>query len=254
MVSLQVSNSLDDLSDGGLLFEFVDFRITSLEPSFGPIDGSTLVSIRSHLFSPSATEGHFCVFGTLDPVGATFVDTGLIVCVTPQSARGALSVHLRLDAAIVEVPFVFSFEEPLPVVDLHPTSGPELGGTTVVVRGSGFSDHPRIYCRFNRMQVPSRIISTSLFSCATPASEVVSGIQFQVVRGEEGALVWNGTFLYELGAQVAALSPSRGPAEGGTRVAVNGAHFSSRASQLGYLRCRFNNTDVPAEYLAPTTI
>ena len=55
-------------------------------------------------------------------------------------------------------------------------------------------------------------------------------------------------FEYEVDVKLHSLTPARGPSEGGSKMIVSGEHFSKRAARLGILKCRFNTTDIIAEY------
>ena len=53
-------------------------------------------------------------------------------------------------------------------------------------------------------------------------------------------------FTYRPAAAVSSVWTVRGAMEGGTPVPVQGSGFSQAAEALGALRCRFNETSVPA--------
>ena len=50
------------------------------------------------------------------------------------------------------------------------------------------------------------------------------------------------------------VTPSAGPALGGTPVTLVGAHFSSRSAELSYLLCRFNETTSQAVWRNSTVV
>ena len=58
------------------------------------------------------------------------------------------------------------------------------------------------------------------------------------------------TFEHIKWPKLIAITPSQGPSLGGTKAIISGSDFSERASQLGYLFCKFNTTVVPATFLS----
>ena len=64
--------------------------------------------------------------------------------------------------------------------------------------------------------------------------------------------VW--PFEYQAAATVVSVTPSSGPAAGGTNVMLVGTHFSSRAATLSYLRCRFNLTSAVAHFVNDSVV
>ena len=62
------------------------------------------------------------------------------------------------------------------------------------------------------------------------------------------------SFTYRPAPAVSSVWPTRGVAEGGTPVTVLGSGFSSSASSMGALLCRFNTTIVVAEYVSESAL
>ena len=254
-VTLEVANTPPAFSNDHNTFEFVHVTVTSISPMSGPLTGNTLLSVSGSGFAPSFTLGLQCVFvGVLD-TNAVTAGAGMIACPTPPVQHATTAVlRLRFDGSEVDTGFKFSYEPPVPVYDIEPRSGPRAGGTTVLVLGKYFTSTPAMFCRFGDMHTPTKLISSSRLTCISPPSVLASNITFELVKGTFGPSEYVDFFEYEVETSIFALTPERGPREGGTRLMLSGEGFSHRAARLGTLRCRFNATDVVAEFLSSRSV
>ena len=77
---------------------------------------------------------------------------------------------------------------------LSVVSGPVLGGTTLVVQGSGFVNAARVdmLCRFGRFSVPASFVSSTQLRCTSPTAELASAaalLSFDFSE-DDGVSVW----------------------------------------------------------------
>ena len=183
------------------------------------------------------------------------ISTREIVCRTPPTPSPTVSsLRLRIDGAEVDVGFTFSFDAPPPIHDIQPRSGPQAGGTSVLVLGRLFTASPALFCRFGDMHTPTALESTERLTCITPPVAMTGNVTFELVRGPFGPTVYADYFEFEPSTMLFALTPDRGPREGGSRMIISGEAFSYRAARLGMLQCRFNTTNVVAEFISTRTI
>lgn len=135
------------VSDPPLAFEYIEGGpgqpvTTSIDPSSGPATGGTEVCISGENFVPGETIVHI---GT-ETVPANEVEVnvdGTMACfVTPPHAPGVVDVTVETPGGVSDPPLDFEYLEGGPgqpvATDIEPDSGPETGGTTVVIVGDNF--------------------------------------------------------------------------------------------------------------------
>ena len=104
----------------------------------------------------------------------------------------------------------------LPVVlDAAPSRIPATSRSLVIVRGANF--HPASTCRFGDQEIAAAYVSSSLLKCAAPP-RVPSDVLLQISAFGGPYSATFARITYEADVSVLSLSPSRGPAAGGTSV------------------------------------
>ncbi|MEO3772206.1 IPT/TIG domain-containing protein [Micromonospora sp. B9E7] len=193
--------------------------ITGLAPPSGPTVGGTTVTITGTGFTGVLAvdfNGLPSTGFTVDPAGTT------ISVVTPPNPAGPALVELVFPAGRVTAP-PFTYIPPT-ITSIVPNSGPNTGGTTVTITGTGFTG------------------ATGVTFGDTPGTDVVvdpSGTSLTVVTppGPVGpvdvAVLLPGAnadapggFTYLAAAPTAsAITPNEGPQSGGQTVTITGAGF-----------------------------
>ncbi|MBM4318597.1 MAG: hypothetical protein FJ125_01215, partial [Deltaproteobacteria bacterium] len=121
---------------------------------------------------------------------------------------------------------------PLPVVTaLVPDHGPESGGITVEVRGTGFS------AGITRIYIGSNLLRNARFDAGqgTITGQVPAGngvVPVHAANLEVNGPALEQGFTYDPPPQPSAVQPSSGPASGGTRITVLGSGFQQGARVL----------------------
>lgn len=217
---------------------------------------------------------------------------------TPRRFSAAISGGPELEQGLV-----FTYTDRAAVAALQPEMGPTRGGTVVNVVGVNFADTAIVLCRFGSViTTASEFVSTGRVTCVSPAVPVGTGRvhlevsdhgmvggggnvgeysdkgsveldTFPAEPGDDPALWTNSgvVFSYTEDAEVLAVFPSAGPADGGTRVSLSGFGFEA----LPELGCRFGRAtaslgdngvmlgltieisgsqDVSATYVSPTEV
>ena len=136
----------------------------------------------------------------------------------------------------------YEYHEDVAVVGTVPSRGPLAGGTRVAVTGSNFRPDG-LQCRFGSATAQSgdvRFVSTTMIECISPAALNPGSVALEVSVNEGYAFTAQGrSYLYETGAIVESVYPSRGfTGEQGQVVTVTGQHFEATER----LSCRFGRT------------
>ncbi|MBQ1017475.1 IPT/TIG domain-containing protein [Micromonospora sp. D93] len=194
--------------------------ITGLTPPSGPTVGGTTVTITGTGFNGVAAvdfNGLPSTGFTVDPAGTT------ISVVAPPNPAGPALVELVFPAGRVTAP-TFTYIAPT-ITSIVPNTGPNTGGTTVTITGTGltgatgvsFGDNPGT----NLVVDPS---GTSLTVVTPPG--LPGPVDVTVLIPGADATVPDG-FTYVSAAPVAAsITPDEGPESGGQTVTITGAGFS----------------------------
>lgn len=228
---LYISNNGLDFEDTKL-FVRVDARNYTLAfaPVKGPDVGGTLVSIA--VPSPLALEGYrYCKFD-LEIVNA-MVDPikRVLMCRSPPRRIGPGLVSLKVSHDSInfygaEMPFEYMATPT--IYNITPSSGPQTGGTPVMVLGSDFQTS-NMFCRFkfddDSQIVRARALSSSQLVCSSP-NQRMSGLAIVDVsiNGVDFTST-NTRFRYYSPVRLFSALPHRGPEGGGTRITVFGFGF-----------------------------
>lgn len=114
------------------------------------------------------------------------------------------------------------------VTSVSPTTGPESGGTAITITGKYFQDGVNVTIGGNPA-TDVVITSTTTLTATTPAG--APGPQDIVVSLGESGDTGTGLFTYTAAAPtVSGISPTSGPAAGGTSVTITGTGFVSGAT------------------------
>ena len=168
-----------------------------------------------------------------------------MACTTPAADTAHIaSVVITLDGATITLPFDFTFSASPVVYDILPRSGPQAGGTSVTVAGQLFAPSIPIFCRFDTVISPARMLDAITLLCISPQSLREGSVAFAIHQGLHGQATESHFFEYVPGARILTLTPSQGPSEGQTRLIIEGQHFSRRAAEYGILMAKFNTTVV----------
>ncbi|RQX19535.1 hypothetical protein DDE19_03815 [Micromonospora ureilytica] len=193
--------------------------ITGLTPPSGPTAGGTTVTITGTGFNGVAAvdfNGLPSTGFTVDPAGTT------ISVVAPPNPAGPALVELVFPAGRVTAP-TFTYIAPT-ITSIVPNTGPNTGGTTVTITGTGltgatgvnFGDNPGT----NLVVDPS---GTSLTVVTPPG--LPGPVDVSVLIPGADATAPDG-FTYVSAAPVAAsITPDEGPESGGQTVTITGAGF-----------------------------
>lgn len=199
--------------------------VTGLSPNHGPDAGGTTVTINGTGFASGAT----AYFGPT-AVATTFVNASTLTATAP-AGNGSLDVRVALNGSYsaLNAADVYTYGPPT-VTSISPTSGPLAGGTAVTVTGTDFATGATV--SFGTAASPS-VSVTSPTSLTAIAPAGAAGTVDVTVSTSAGVSATGAAdrFTYTSGAPtVSSLSPTSGPAAGGTTVTVTGTNFTTGAT------------------------
>ena len=221
-VTTASGGSSDGTGNGG--YEYVPApTVTGVNPSFGPAVGGTTVDVNGTSFLGGVSAVDFG--GTPATNIAVVSDTELTVTAPPGDSTVDVTVEGAGGPSAVNPADEFRYD-PLPVVtSVSPSAGPESGGTTVTISGTGFSDATAVTIGATAALNFTVISDTQIFA-TVPAG---TGINDVSVTGPDGTSVTVAAdeFTYLPQPTVTTVSPTSGPQSGGTSVTISGAGFTA---------------------------
>ncbi|TFD46207.1 choice-of-anchor G family protein [Cryobacterium frigoriphilum] len=214
--------------------------LTSLVPDNGPETGGTAVTITGTGFTGATSV-------TIDAVGVPFVvvsDTE-ITFTTPAHAPATVPVIVTGPGGTSgALPFTFTDVPDAVITGLAPTNGPEAGGTTVIVTGTGFTDATAV--TFDGLfGTGFTVDSDTQITVVTPAH--APGPADVVVLAPNGNSA-PGVFTFDPLPVLTGIDPSSGPQTGGTAVTLTGSGFT------GATAVTVDGVSVPFVVVSDTTI
>ena len=224
--------------------------IDHISPVAGDPAGGTIVVITGNAFTGSGSVN----FGANAAVTFNIDSDSQITAVSPAGI-GTVSVWVATaigaTSATAGPPFAYSAPPPPPqVTGVAPNSGSTLGGTSVVISGAGFTGAAAV--AFGATAAANfNIDSDTQITATSPAS--TAGTVDISVTGATGTSSASGADRFSFAVPtpaVTAISPSSGPAAGGTNVTVTGTSLSgATAVTFGTTGATFivnSDTDISA--------
>jgi len=209
-------------------YEEVPFpRIAGVSPSSGPASGSTTVIITgSGFYGVDSVR-----FGGKPGWSLRVLDDSRLTVMTPASSPGTVAISIK-NAAGAGYPegsnAMYTYEFPNPgLTGISPASGSTRGGTVVTITGSGFSGATDV--RFGGISGTGMKVTDdsrlTVISPPNPAGTVgISVINPAHAGNSAGSAT---VFRYDIPVpKLTGISPSSGPAEGGTAVTLTGSGFT----------------------------
>jgi len=210
--------------------------VTGLSPVAGPETGGTPVVITGTGFTGATA---VTVGGVTAPAFVVDSDTQITIT-TPVHAPGATDVVVvspNGNSAPVDFEFT-NVTDPAVMTGMSPVQGPETGGTTVVITGSGFTGASGV--TFSALNAASFAVdSDTQITVTTPVH--TAGITDAVVLSPNGNSAPAAFEFTSVTAQavVTGLTPAEGPQTGGTTVVIIGSGFTDASGVT------FDGVDAP---------
>ncbi|WFE26788.1 IPT/TIG domain-containing protein [Solwaraspora sp. WMMD791] len=202
------------------LLDGSDAAVTDLYPRYGPTEGGTLVTIAGRGFE-GATD---VTFGGVAGAQLSVDSAGTSITVaTPPGVAGPADVAIVFPAGVVDAG-TFRYGGP-PIDAVSPDSGPNTGGTTVTVTGSGLADATDV--TFGGVPGTNLVVDPSgtSLTVVTPPGPLGPVDVVVVLPGDDAVAPDAFTYTTAPAPVIESVDPGQGPANGGATVVVAGSGF-----------------------------
>jgi hypothetical protein len=223
----------------------------SLSPNYGPVAGGTFVTLLGSGFTNATAV-------TFGGQAAQFdvVSDGRIAAVSPPAPGGtAHAVDVIVTTPIGSSTAVpqdgFTYAAAPAVSQLTPAEAPYLGGTEVVIGGSGFSGADEVL--FGVTPAAFQVWSDGVVTATAPPGVGLVQVAVRTKLGVSAAGAAS-QFTYASIPAVAQLTPQSGPAAGGTSVVISGQGFTGATTVAfgGVVAPAFTvNSDIKITAISP---
>ena len=190
--------------------------ITTLTPTSGPVTGGTAVNLTgTHFTGVTAVN-----FGSTPASSFTVNSDTSITATAPAGVAGPVSVSVTNPSGTSNaVTYTYSSSSTAPAItSLSPTLGSLTGGTSVNITGTGFTGATSVFFG----GTPATTFTINSDTSITAESPAGTGSVNVTVVGP-GGVSNPSTFTYMAVPVISAISPTNGPAAGGTSVTITGS-------------------------------
>ena len=200
---------------------YSELVVDHVNPSSGPMDGGTVVTIYGSFFFSNLLK---CKFGFAAIVQATFIDENTLTCISPRSENIGVGVQVTANGA---EPFTkskpFYFYRAPSITNLEPTRGPAFVATNVRITGIHLNVHAdEVLCKFGTIEAKAVLSSNSSLSCLAPPQDISEVAVSVSINNGYNWSPENFVFEYVSASHVASVYPARGQAQGGALVRLRG--------------------------------
>ncbi|MFD9429199.1 MULTISPECIES: IPT/TIG domain-containing protein [unclassified Streptomyces] len=209
-----------------------------ISPNQGSTGGGTLVTITGTNLSGTTA----VAFGTKPATNITNVSPTQVTAVSPSGA-GAVGVTVTT-AGGKSNPIPFFYVGAPFKSSLGPTSGPLAGGNTVTINGVGLATATSV--SFGANTATPTVISDTQLTVTVPAGAAAGpvGVSVTTAGGTNNGL----SYTYVAAPNVTAVTPTSGPASGGTGVTITGTNLGTTESVT------FDGNAAPFSVVNSTTV
>jgi hypothetical protein len=196
--------------------------VTGVSPVAGPLAGGTSVTITGTGFTAATVVDFGAVAATITSVTAT-----QIVATDPAEPAGTVAVTaITLGGTSATSPAdQFTYLAAPAVTGVSPSAGSLAGGTLVTITGTSFTDATLV--DFGAVAATNIVIVSATQIIATGPPESAGTVDV-IVTGPGGVSTTSPAdqFTFMVAPTVTGISPSAGPATGGTLVTITGTTFT----------------------------
>jgi large repetitive protein len=193
--------------------------VSSLSPTGGPLAGGTLVTITGTGFT-----GATAVFFGSNPATDLTVVSATSITVDSPAGTGTVDVRVTTPGGTSATSPSDQFNYGPVVTSISPNSGPPGGGTLVTISGSGFVTGSTVV-NFGAFVATIDSVTANSITAVSPAGTGTVNVTVTVPSGTS-AISPADQFTYFGTPTVSGISPTDGPASGGTLVTVTGTGFT----------------------------
>jgi hypothetical protein len=212
-------------------------RILEVLPARGESSGGTWITLRGSGFlqgvAASTTEAARSTaiqLGTIRVQDIQIIGDTLLDLRTPPGPEGTATLTLTNARGTAACEACFTWFEPLAVRTISPEQGPQAGGNTVTLVGSGFTEGTRVLIGGTSSPTVTRLSSTEL-RAVVPRGSLADRVDVRVYGGGEGSFLRR-AYRYVEDTRITGLAPLTGPLAGGTQVVLTGQGFEGTTGVL----------------------
>ncbi len=195
--------------------------VTAVNPNAGPLGGGTIVTITGTGFATEST----VAFGV---TAATNVTVNSLTSITATSPAGTGTVDVTVTTpegtSSTSPSDDFSYLPVPTVTNRNISSGPATGGTSVSIVGTGFVAGESTVDFGSNAATGVVVNSDTSITATSPAGSGTVHITV-TTPGGTSATSTNDEYTYVPAPTVTSVSPTSGPAAGGTTVTITGSNF-----------------------------
>ena len=196
--------------------------VTRVTPSRGPTAAGTVVTITGTNFTTVTS----VTFGT---AGATAItrksSTQLTVHAPAGTAGQVVNVSVSAAGGTGSLANAYTYVGPPTISGITPTKGPKSGGTLVTVTGTNLTTVTSV--TFGTRAATTVTSSTpGQVTVRDPASTTLTTVGVSVTA-IGGSVTKTRAFTYVNGPSITSVTPTKGPAAGGTTVIIKGSNFTT---------------------------
>ncbi|WP_406278364.1 IPT/TIG domain-containing protein [Nocardia sp. NBC_00881] len=190
--------------------------LSSVVPNFGPQTGGNTVILTGTNLTGVTTVS----FDATPASSFTVVSGTKITAVVPARSLGPAAVTVAADGGISNA-VVYTYVAAPTVISANPNSGPETGGNTVIIQGTGFTGATAV--RFGATPAVSFTVGSSTeITAVAPAGTGTAAVTVTTVGGTSNPV----TYTYIPAPVLGSVDPNSGPETGGNTVILTGTGFT----------------------------
>ena len=203
--------------------------LTSVSPTSGPTAGGTTITLTGTGFVSGATVR----VGGTSATNVTFVSATQVTARTPAGTAGARDVQITNpngQSATRTGGFTYTTATAPTLTSVSPTSGPDAGGTTITLTGTGFVSGATVRVG-GTAATNVTFVSGTQVTARTPAGTAgARDVQITNPNGQSATRTGGFTYTTAPAPALTSVSPTSGPTAGGTTITLTGTGFVSGAT------------------------
>jgi uncharacterized repeat protein (TIGR02543 family) len=218
--------------------------VSAISVAFGPTTGGTVVEISGTNFTSSST----VVFGTTAATNVSYNSgTGKLTATSP-AGTGTVNVRVTTSGtqSATATANQFIYYAPPTITGLSRSTGPNSGGSSVVITGTNFISGSTVAFGANNVTTFT-INSLTQITATSPAGTGAVDVRVSNQGGTSADSVAD-NFTYFPLPSVTTISPTTGTTAGGTSVTITGQNF------IGATAVKFGTTDATFTVVSATQI
>ncbi|MEZ0581349.1 IPT/TIG domain-containing protein [Nocardioides sp. MH1] len=222
------SGTSDQVDADRFTYTAVKPAVTAIAPAAGPLVGGTTVVITG----TDLTDATDVTFGSAGPASAFTVDSPAQITATSPAVAEAGARHVTVTTPggtsdqVDADRFTYTAVKPA-VTAIAPAAGPLVGGTTVVITGTGFTGATNVVFGSAGPASAFTVDSATQITATSPAASATGPrlVTVTTAGGVSGYLD-AARFTYTAVPTVTRVAPTAAPTAGGTTVVITGTGFT----------------------------